>query len=789
MTRGGNNKHTMLGRLIFGEKRKQHASPSRHRSATRTGRNATERPSSGGDSSQRNPINVHDWAAWRTQLNEQMSNGCADRADVKQMREFLHGNSFYQQHSRDPSNGRYNGVQLLFSIPHAKVKTDVLENPQRIGDKNMPCEDNAFDQTHAPSYTEDHIPTSFKSVSPSSPLIRDKTINQLFPKSLLGNTGGFLRVNEQMIANDGATLHRSMRTPFSTSDRVHSTLQKAVKDGNVLEKIKAFEMQAAAAAQAESATKINATNGIHHRLQPIAPSFPTSPQRTLSPSTRSPLQQSVSPIRMPHEMQQQYNRAHRSRNIHPAQQRRDGNFGPLTTRESRKGAHVLEPAHGDIILKRRTPSQKTANDDDYTITAMSSLAHTISQGQHAHHRQQHHHHRTGTSRSRHRQEVVHDKRASSQNRKKHQSKTKESSLSATTKTNGRHRWLKGLKDSAIEGGKSEKVKQDAAVNKSKKPSKTKKKADEKEKTQSTKKVTSPLTKGKSSSTALDNNRVYGVPSSIVIEQTKSESTTPQLPDRIDEENESDREEKHIDIKNSQKTSKGPEKDLNSPGDISVVSPATEARPTKPKILKKLSSATDGEIGSKVDDETRFSRPTDDHAHHSELNDEDEELKSEGDVFIEESSTTHMNSPNRQTSPSIDESAPERRWQWSKETGGLIDKGAQRKKKSLIALPITLITRKTKANQDEEQTAYEAPQSEQLPPPVKNIYPIKKTQSSHPLTTTDTNDHQPDTSKQVSKQILHAIMNSMNNKSTVNADEFFENGPHTNPEETHVNPTD
>lgn len=194
------------GRLIFGEKRKQHASPSRHRSATRTGRNATERPSSGGDNSQRNPINVHDWAAWRTQLNEQMSNGGANRADLKQMRQFLHGNSFYQQHSRDPSNGRYNGVQLLFSIPHAKVKTDVLDNPQRIVDKNMLCEDNSIDQSHVPSHTEDPMQTSVTSVSPSSPLNRDKTINQLFPKSLLGNTGGFLQVNEQMIANESATL-------------------------------------------------------------------------------------------------------------------------------------------------------------------------------------------------------------------------------------------------------------------------------------------------------------------------------------------------------------------------------------------------------------------------------------------------------------------------------------------------------------------------------------------------------------------------------------------------------
>ena len=65
-----------------------------------------------------------------------------------------------------------------------------------------------------------------------------------------------------------------MRTTYSAADRVHSTLQKAVKDGNVLEKIKAFELQAAAAAQADSTPKLGRDPGIHGAAScpgPVAP--------------------------------------------------------------------------------------------------------------------------------------------------------------------------------------------------------------------------------------------------------------------------------------------------------------------------------------------------------------------------------------------------------------------------------------------------------------------------------------------------------------------------------------
>lgn len=108
-----------LGRLIFGDKRKQHHSPPRHRSATR---NPTEPAHKTG-------INLHEWAVWRTQLNEQMALNQNERVDPKLMREYLQANQFYQQHSRDPSTGRHISTRLLFSIPHPKVKSEFVEYP------------------------------------------------------------------------------------------------------------------------------------------------------------------------------------------------------------------------------------------------------------------------------------------------------------------------------------------------------------------------------------------------------------------------------------------------------------------------------------------------------------------------------------------------------------------------------------------------------------------------------------------------------------------------------------
>jgi hypothetical protein len=192
--------------LIFGEKRKQHASPSRHRSSTRKGGSTTDLALSNSAATNKNAINLHDWAVWRMQLNEQMGTGMTERrSDLKQMRQFLQSNPFYQQHSRDPSNGRYNGVRLLFSIPHAKLKPEFLNGSQGIITKNNEIGDTTvYEQKKVRSNSEDdQTTTSVNSVSAIQPMIIDKTISQLFSKSLAGNTGGFLQINEQMVAADG----------------------------------------------------------------------------------------------------------------------------------------------------------------------------------------------------------------------------------------------------------------------------------------------------------------------------------------------------------------------------------------------------------------------------------------------------------------------------------------------------------------------------------------------------------------------------------------------------------
>jgi hypothetical protein len=397
-----------------------------------------------------------------------------------------------------------------------------------------------------------------------------------------------------------------MRASYTASDRVHSTLQKAVKGGNVLEKIKAFEMQAAAA-QAESIPKLGggASTNINNRMQSVTSPIPSAAHRALSPAMVHPIQQPMSPMPMQHESQQQQqqqcSRPHRNRYIHPVQNRRDGNLGPMTGHESRKGAHVLEPAHGDIILRRRTPSQKTVNDEDYTVTGISSMAVTASQG---HHHRQHHHHRASASRSRHRQEVVHDKRSSSRHdnaHKKHQHKQKEPTTSSSNKTSTCRRWLKGRKETSSETP-AENDKQDASANKSNKNNKNKKN-NEKEKVESTKKATSPEPpKGKTSSTS-DNNRVYGVPNTTVNEQgTATEAISPQQPSRIDEENESEREEEKT-IENKSNPTSPKEAEITQHKECNTTK--VERRPSKTTKYHQKLPSTNGEIISKIEDDTRF----------------------------------------------------------------------------------------------------------------------------------------------------------------------------------------
>ena len=166
----------------------------------------TDVSSSGAGILNRRPINLHDWAIWRMHLNEKMANGIIDRANLKQMRQFLHSNPFYQQHSRDPSNGRYNGTQLLFSIPHAKLRPELTEETRGRINKNMTVEMEdtvTYDQTNTVSNSDDHNKTDVVNpVTSKTPTMVDRTINQQLPKDLTENTDNFLRNNEQMTAAD-----------------------------------------------------------------------------------------------------------------------------------------------------------------------------------------------------------------------------------------------------------------------------------------------------------------------------------------------------------------------------------------------------------------------------------------------------------------------------------------------------------------------------------------------------------------------------------------------------------
>jgi hypothetical protein len=141
------------------------------------------------------------------QLNEQMGSGMAERGELKQMRQYLQSNPFYQQHSRDPSNGRYTGVRLLFAIPHAKLKCESTDGSKGGINKNNNIDvgdTTTYDQSTVQPNSDDHTTTSVNSISAGPSMIIDKTISQLLPKALLGNTAEFLHTNEQMVAADAA---------------------------------------------------------------------------------------------------------------------------------------------------------------------------------------------------------------------------------------------------------------------------------------------------------------------------------------------------------------------------------------------------------------------------------------------------------------------------------------------------------------------------------------------------------------------------------------------------------
>ena len=200
------------GRLIFGEKRKQRTATSRHRSSTRNNAKGAEVKSphaaaaSGNGTTNKEHINIHDWAVWRMHLNEQMGVGMADQVDLQQIRQFLQSNPFYQQHSRDPSNGRYNGVRLLFSIPHAKLQPEINDasrgGPQKITHLDV-AETTAYDPHHFHHKIDaDRLPTNINPIPTGLPPPIDKKITQFIPRNLISNTDGFLHVNEQMVAAD-----------------------------------------------------------------------------------------------------------------------------------------------------------------------------------------------------------------------------------------------------------------------------------------------------------------------------------------------------------------------------------------------------------------------------------------------------------------------------------------------------------------------------------------------------------------------------------------------------------
>ena len=393
---------------------------------------------------------------------------------------------------------------------------------------------------------------------------------------------------------------RSNRSSFMAPDRIHSTLQKTVKDGNVLEKIKAFEMQAAAA-QAKSITKLNGTN---HRMLSMTSSFQSTTCHRSNPAAICPLQQAISLAALQNSQEKpiRFSRAHY---VHSVRQRSDSTQDPNTGHKSRKGVHVLEPAHGDIILKRRTPSQKTVNDEDYSMTAVSSLALTTSQNHcrnnHLPSRHHHHHrHRTNGSHSRHRQEMTYERRTTSKNETtshKHQQKQKGTSI-PLAKSSTYRRCPKGQKEIFTEDSIPDE-KQQLSVTKSNQTSLNKKKPAEHEKADS-KKATASNIKGRASS---DNSRVYGVPYTNANEQKRNESQSLKKSSKLDETGELD--SKRNNLKKSDGCIPTKLEQINQNKECDTIVPMTNQLQLRKNHHQPNFSNTDGEALSKIDDDNRF----------------------------------------------------------------------------------------------------------------------------------------------------------------------------------------
>jgi hypothetical protein len=188
----------------------------------------------------------------------------------------------------------------------------------------------------------------------------------------------------------------TIRCSYVTSDRIHhSTLHKSVKDGNVLEKIKAFEMQAAA--HVESTVKSSSANTSaagHSRIS-------SASHRTLSPSISSESHELLVRSIRDRDEQQTYEHI---------------NMTPVDA-STRTDAHIIESIHDDIELEQQSQWQKT-NDDDHSITAVTSMAQTRSIRDHR---------RMDTFRSQHRQDNAHDRCSSNRMKQTDVSSTKSSS--------------------------------------------------------------------------------------------------------------------------------------------------------------------------------------------------------------------------------------------------------------------------------------------------------------------------------------------------------------------------
>ena len=344
----------------------------------------------------------------------------------------------------------------------------------------------------------------------------------------------------------------------------------------------------AAAAQAESTAKAGTLGtGFTYRLQSVASSVQSPAQRTISPVVVRSVDKPISPmpVQQPRQQQQQQQLVRSSRGRHdppaskPAEEiARDARV----PHQSKKGAHVLEPAHGDIILKRRTSSQKTGNDEDHSITAISSMA--LSAG-HSHHR-----HRTSTSRSRRRHETMYEKRTSD-----HSSHKQKRTTTPSSKSNTRRRWLKGRRDSSTE------VADEAKKHEAPATTKTTPKSSKKKGSEGVKRTSSLMSKMKESLSS-DNNRVYGVPNTNGDEKGgNNDAYAP--PEKIDEATRSESDGDQLEESNTYMLPPRDDDITQSKECDTLVTSTNQQRPTKARHPPKV-PGTDGEILSKVDEDTR-----------------------------------------------------------------------------------------------------------------------------------------------------------------------------------------